>query len=85
MLANESPPEIAIIDVSMPGIDGWTTLRKLRGLSQCRNLPVIMISGFTSDQITERLSNERSVRFLSKPFSKADLASCIAEAVPVTG
>ncbi|MGI9326700.1 MAG: hybrid sensor histidine kinase/response regulator [Pseudomonadales bacterium] len=81
-LAHEVTPAVAIIDVSMPGMDGWTTLGKIRALPHCQDLPVVMISGFTSDQITEQLSSERNVRFLPKPFSKTDLAGCIADVTP---
>ena len=69
----------AFIDISMPGLDGWTTLAGLREIDP--ELPVVMMSGLTNQTSASELARERRAQFLKKPFCREDLNRALHQAV----
>ena len=74
-------PDVLLLDVRMPGIDGWEVLRRVRGApgALC-DLPVVI---FTADiSYAEQAPVELRERefFLGKPFDPDDLIEMIAQA-----
>jgi DNA-binding response OmpR family regulator len=66
----ESPPDMIILDIMMPGIDGFEVCRKLRAQSQ---IPIIMVSA-KDDEVDRIVGLELgSDDYLSKPFSPREL------------
>lgn len=69
----ELKPELVFLDVQMPGVDGFGTLRLLDG----QRLPaVIFVTAF--DQYAVRAFEERAVDYLLKPFSRARLQEAVS-------
>ena len=60
-------PDLILLDVSMPGMDGREFLARLRARAPWRHLPVILSSGFPEDDIAPLGAPDTEV--LSKPFS----------------
>jgi len=50
--ALSSKPDLALVDINMPKMDGYRLVREIRGLEELRDLPVIMIS--TEEQELDR-------------------------------
>ena len=47
----QSPrPKLVLLDIMMPGMDGFETLRQLRALPAARSLPVVMLSAVSDDE-----------------------------------
>ncbi|MEM9620662.1 MAG: response regulator [Pseudomonadota bacterium] len=69
---------LAFIDVSMPGLNGWQTLEKIRGFLP--SLSVVMMSGYTEHDTARKDADGLQASFLAKPFRRHDLANAIAEA-----
>lgn len=64
-----------MLDVNMPGFDGWATLEQLR--STCPEIKVLMMSG--ADHAGE--ADERgAIAFLEKPYFPADILAAVARA-----
>lgn len=61
-------PDCMLLDLVMPGMDGFTVLEKLRAFSQ---MPVIVLSA--RNGINERIVNLGASDFISKPFNPDDL------------
>ena len=75
---NESPPDITILDVALPGIDGLEVVRRLRADRKHGNARIIMSSAHASGDV-RRLSMALGCSgYLTKPFSTADLSATIA-------
>ena len=69
-------PELVVLDVLMPELDGWQTLERLRDLS---DVPVLMFSGTKPQpEQLERLRPGRDA-FRSKPFFGNELVGLVGE------
>lgn len=76
-LAAQSSFSLAIVDVSMPDMDGIDLLEKLKALS--RQLPVIMISAFPSWERELKAKDLGCAHYLSKPLDMKQLKDLIRE------
>ena len=75
---------LLLTDVVMPGMDGKQLARRIRALNP--NVRVLFMSGYTADVIARRGVLEPGTAFLSKPFSRTELALKVHEtlmSVPV--
>lgn len=75
----QTPPDLVILDVMMPEIDGWTVLTRLRDDAATRSLPVIMLSAkaMPADQV--RGYNLGATAYLPKPFSATELVERVTQ------
>jgi signal transduction histidine kinase/CheY-like chemotaxis protein len=69
----------AILDVTMPGLDGWATLAAIRAVRP--DVPAVLASGYDEVQVLGEEHAERPQVFLHKPFVLADLRAAIDRAV----
>ena len=67
------PPSAVVLDVGMPGLDGWELCEILRRQTQTRHVPVLFLTGRTDvrDRITAMQVGGSD--FISKPFHARDL------------
>jgi DNA-binding response OmpR family regulator len=73
---HETRPDLVVLDVRMPELDGWQTLERLRDLS---DVPVLMFSGTQPEpDELERLRPGRDA-FKPKPFFGNELADTVGE------
>jgi len=69
----EIRPDLIVLDLSLPGMDGREFLKRLRASVPWRHLPVIVASGFPTDDIAALAEPETEI--LAKPFSDTALIS----------
>jgi PAS domain S-box-containing protein len=71
--AKISRPDLILVDIRMPGMDGFEVCRRLKDTPETRDTPVIFIS--SSNELSEKLEGFRlgAVDFVSKPFQKEEL------------
>ena len=67
MLA-EDPPDVILLDLVMPGMDGMEVLERIKGDDALRHLPVIVISGMDDAESVVRCIEMGAEDFLPKPF-----------------
>lgn len=72
-------PDLLIIDVLMPGIDGFETVERLRELDIGQNLPVIILTGRGQSNTQEKADALGVAGFLTKPFSPMRLKSTVED------
>ena len=65
-----STPDLVLLDVMMPRMDGWETLERIRATT---TLPVLMLTARGLQQDRERGVRSGAQAYLSKPFDSANL------------
>jgi CheY-like chemotaxis protein len=70
-LMGEELPDLVIMDIAMPVMNGYQFLEKVKGDRRTEDMPVIAISGVDTD--IDRLKELGADEFLSKPFSSTVL------------
>ncbi len=78
-LAQEKKPDLIILDVIMPGMDGWQVLAQLKKDKATENIPVILLTGVSMKEGKERGLIEGVEDFLSKPFNPLRLLEIVGE------
>ena len=72
-------PDCVLLDVMMPGVDGFEVLQTLRSSAQHAHLPVVMISATSDSERSVRALSCGANRFLTKPFEMEQLLSDLGE------
>jgi two-component system, cell cycle sensor histidine kinase and response regulator CckA len=70
---------LVILDLTMPGMNGWETLEALRALRP--DIPVVLASGYDEAEAMEGKRAELPQAFLHKPYSMAELKAALGAAV----
>jgi DNA-binding response OmpR family regulator len=65
-----SIPELILLDVDMPGMDGYQTLQKIRNLESLQDVPVVFLTGMTEVDYELRGLTMGAVDYIAKPFVK---------------
>ena len=73
-----TPVDVVLLDVMMPELDGFDTLRRIRATPQTADLPVIMLTAKVGEDDYVRGYETGADAYLSKPFDPADLDKAIA-------
>ncbi|OGS37111.1 MAG: hypothetical protein A2293_12955 [Elusimicrobia bacterium RIFOXYB2_FULL_49_7] len=71
--AGSMRPDIILLDLMMPEMDGFQVLRNLRKDKDTQNIPVLIITAFDNDENLSRLSSLKVTAVLIKPFSIKEL------------
>ena len=74
--------DLVLLDIQMPGLDGFEVCRKIRQQRQLARLPLIFLSGseMTDDMLTEVKESGASM-FMMKPYNIAELNRAVANAI----
>lgn len=67
--ANAPPPDLVLLDVMMPSMDGYTVLARLRENPATRHIPVIFLTALTEPSEEARGLELGAVDYITKPFS----------------
>lgn len=70
-------PHLILLDVMMPGMDGPTTLRKLRAQPHGAHVPVVFITARTQTHEVQRLMSLGAAGVIPKPFDPLKLAESV--------
>ena len=75
--ALENPPDVMVLDVMLPGMDGFEILRRLRGDPRSESLPVLMLTAKGQREDRENAMACGADLFISKPFANADVIAAV--------
>jgi CheY-like chemotaxis protein len=75
--ATELSPDVLILDVGLPGKDGWTVLRELRANPGTAELPILMLTGHSTDSDRRRAEAIGVSGFMAKPFQPSELREAL--------
>jgi excisionase family DNA binding protein len=69
----KEPPDLILLDVMMPEVDGWEMLRRVREKHGVAAIPVIMFSGKVDEDTAETATERGAQAFIGKPFDPQQL------------
>jgi len=75
----EFSPDLILLDVMMPGIDGPSTLKEMRKITQFNDTPAIFMTAKVQPDEVKSLLENGAVDVISKPFDPMELANIIKE------
>jgi excisionase family DNA binding protein len=78
----DEPPDLILLDVMMPQVDGWEMLRRVQERHGVGAIPVIMFSGKVDDEALKRATSRGAQGFIGKPFNPQDLIDSTKQLVP---
>ncbi len=84
-IAAREAPDLVLLDVSMPGMDGPATLLSLRANAATRGIPVVFFTATSSEAEVARLCALGAVAVIPKPFDVADLPRRVRDVLAGVG
>ena len=64
-----TPPDLVVLDVNLPGLDGIEVCRQLKGDPATQAIPVVMVTAREDEEARERALAAGAAAYLLKPFS----------------
>ena len=75
--ARKSNPDVVVLDINLPGGDGFVVAERLQNLAQTAAAPIIFITASKQEHLRERAMAMGATCFLEKPFGVTELADAI--------
>lgn len=79
-----NPPDLILMDLAMPVMDGLEATRRIRAGDVCADVPIIALSANASRQHAEQALAAGATLFMSKPFERAELLSHLGACLSLT-
>ena len=79
--ASERPPDLILLDIEMPRMDGYQFLSSIRALPAYRNLPVVIVSSRSSEKHRQKAYDLGATEYLVKPYQEDNVVTLIRRLV----
>lgn len=73
--------DLVLLDLMMPGIDGWEVIRRLRAKDETKSLPIVILSALNSNEDVTKGLQLGANDFITKPIIMERLLTCVAETI----
>ncbi len=73
------PPDLVLLDIGLPELDGWGVLQGLRGSLATRNLPVLVLTAHAQEEIRRKAEGGGADDFMVKPFRPEQLRRAVRD------
>lgn len=77
------PPELIVLDIGLPGSDGWEVLAEIRNHPVLRSVRVLVLTAHSDEEGRFRSGGADADAFMSKPFAPAELVRTAARLLEV--
>lgn len=82
-LATEKCPDLILMDIQIPGFDGYEATRRIKNIPRLREIPVIAVTSYAFSGDEEKSLEAGCVAHITKPFSPRKVLSMIRRYLPV--
>lgn len=79
--AETESPDLIIMDMQMPQLDGLSATRRIRNLESMNSVPIVAVSAYGADQFREQALAAGCNEYVSTPFEPATLEGIIRDLV----
>jgi DNA-binding response OmpR family regulator len=80
-LARAEQPDVILLDVMMPGLDGWEVLHRLLDDEQTKEIPIVFLTARAELRDRARGLELGGVDYVTKPFNPTELAPLVMELI----
>jgi DNA-binding response OmpR family regulator len=77
----DAVPDVLVLDVMVPNMDGWTILAEARALPGAERIPVILVSAMSSSRVKAQVEAFGVREVLMKPFDMGDLVRAVGDSL----
>ena len=79
--ARKAEPDLIILDLGLPGGDGWVVMERLQTLAPFSMIPIVVVSAQPAEPHAERALAAGAHAFVTKPFDAENLLAVLREAL----
>lgn len=76
-------PNLILLDIMMPKMDGYSCLKEIRRIQKTRDIPVLMLSGKEEEKVRDLFAFQKISGYLEKPFELDNLVAKIKEILKI--
>jgi len=80
-VARRESPDLILLDIGLPGGDGFVVLERLRGNTNLACIPVIVLTARDPESTEKKVLEAGATGFFQKPVDNGDLLSAISQAI----
>ena len=80
-LATEERPDVILLDIMMPQMDGYEVMRRLKSVKETRDIPVVMLTAKSNPGDRQRSREMGAVAYITKPFRLEELRGTVSDVV----
>src|SRR5438132_12677691 len=84
-LARQHSPDLILLDLHLPDLDGHDVLRQLKALDTARDLPVVVISADATASQIDRLMKAGAMAYLTKPLDVVEFFRVVVQTTATGG
>jgi putative two-component system response regulator len=66
-------PNLLLLDILMPDMDGWETFNRIKAISLLKNVPIVFLTALTETSEENRALGIGAADYIKKPYSPEDL------------
>ncbi len=81
--AEQKVPDLIILDIMMPKMDGYSCLKEIRKLPKTKDIPILMLSGKEEEKVRDLFAFQKISGYIEKPFELDDLIAKIKEILKI--
>jgi CheY-like chemotaxis protein len=70
-------PDLVVLDIGLPGMDGWEVLDRIRKDDQTKTIPVVVLTAHAEEESRRRANEGGADAFVTKPFQPNDFRSTV--------
>ena len=78
-----SVPDVIVLDIGLPGLDGWGVLSRLRADDRTNEVQVLILTAHAQPEMADRAAADGADAFMTKPFRPDDLRETIESLIKV--
>jgi len=82
-IAEQEMPDMILLDIMMPKMDGYSCLKELRSLPKTKNIPVLMLSGKEEEKVRDLFAFQKISGYMEKPFEMDDVVKKVREILKI--
>jgi two-component system, cell cycle response regulator DivK len=78
-------PDLILMDIQLPGIDGYEATRRIKGSAETRKIPIIVVTSYALSGDDVKAFEAGCDAYVAKPFSPREILKKIREFLPEDG